>query len=302
MMGILQKHPVASRMRLNRSLLMLPGLLWALGAQAQAEAPPRDAPPAGVPAEPASEAPAAEPPAAFEGAVGLILSHQPSYSGSPDMVTKPRPAFYLRWGRFMVTNASVFVTRRQDDVLRGVSADLVNTATLRVNAALRVEQGRNVSESPRLAGLDDIDPTIRLRLSATWRFAPEWRLGVAVGPDLLSNGGGLLADVGLGHDIHFGPRNVLTFSAGVTAADARHLQSYYGVTPAQSLRSGYPVYQPAAGLRDASAGVSWRSEINARWATYLGASTSRLLGPAKRSPLTFDAGSWAVSGGMAWRF
>ena len=289
MMSILQKHPVAPRMRPSRSLLMLPGLLWALGALAQAEAPP---------AEPVPP----PPPPTVEGAVGLILSYQPSYSGSPDMVVKPRPAFYLRWGRFMVTNASVFVTRRQDDVLRGISADLVNTDSLRVNAALRVEQGRDTSESPRLAGLDDIDPTIRLRLSATWRFAPDWRLGVAVGPDLLANGGGLLADVGVGHDIRFGPRNVLTFSAGVTAADARHLQSYYGITEAQSLRSGYPVYEPRSGLRDASATVSWRSELNARWATYLGASSSRLLGPAKRSPLTFEAGSWAVSGGLAWRF
>lgn len=275
-------------MRLSRWLWMGAVGLAAQGALARTEAP--------------APAPAPAPTPAIEGAAGLILGYQPSYSGSPDMVVKARPAFFLRWGRFMLTNAGVFVTRRRDDVVRGLSADLLNTASLRVNAALRVEQGRQTGESPRLAGLDDIDPTIRLRLATTWLLAPDWRLGVAVAPDVLRHGGGVLADLDIRHDLHLGADQVLTLAAGVTAANARHLQSYYGVTPAQAVASGYAAYAPRAGLRDASAAISWRSELGSNWATYLGASSTRLLGPARRSPLTFDASTWSVSGGLAWRF
>ena len=59
----------------------------------------------------------------WEGALGLTGSNAPEYQGAADRVTKIVPGFFLRYGRLTVTNASGFVTRRADDVERGLLAE-----------------------------------------------------------------------------------------------------------------------------------------------------------------------------------
>ena len=134
----------------------------------------------------------------WEGAIGLTLSHRPEYSGATTTVTKATPALFLRYGRFTVTNASGFVTRRADDVVRGLGADLVNSERLRVNLALRFDGGRGEKTSAALTGLGDIKPTVRARMNVGWRFAGPWRLGASWSVDALGKGGGHFGDVSAG--------------------------------------------------------------------------------------------------------
>ncbi len=80
------------------------------------------------------------------------------------------------------------------------------------------------------------------------------------------------------------------------------MRSYYGVTPAESLASGYPVFTPSAGVRDVSIGTGFRTEINPRWVALWGGSMGKLLGPAAKSPLTTATKQWGLNAGIAWRF
>ena len=59
-----------------------------------------------------------------------------SGAASSQQVAKIRPALFLRYGRFTITNASGFVTRRSDDVVRGLGIAFANDERLRVNLAL----------------------------------------------------------------------------------------------------------------------------------------------------------------------
>jgi outer membrane scaffolding protein for murein synthesis (MipA/OmpV family) len=63
------------------------------------------------------------------------------------------------------------------------------------------------------------------------------------------------------------------------------MQSYFGITPEQSARSGYAVYEPGAGLRDIRLGSSLTYIINRDWAATLAVSASSLQGDAKDSPI-----------------
>lgn len=280
------------------------GLLLAATAHAAAQNGPSTAPEAPAAPEGAASAPAsaAAGEARFEGALGLVLTSKPAFSGSSDRQLSPRLAGFVRYGRFTVTGAGGFTTRRQDDVERGLDALLVRREGLRVNLSFRYDQGRSESDSPQLSGMGDIKPTIRARLGLRWEPAPYWAVGLATSTDVLGRGGGYLVDAGISRTFPLTASQRIILGASLTGAGDRYLQTWYGVSEAQSLASGYPVYKPSEGLRDVGLTATWRMEIDPQWAGFVGVGTSRLLGPAADSPLTTNRNGTSVSAGIARRF
>lgn len=264
-----------------------------------------EAPPAAV--EPAAVSTASAPPSKpsadkFEGAIGLLLAYKPEYSGASDFKVKPEVAGFLRYGRFTVTGAGGFTTKRQDDVERGLDAELVRRDDLRMSLSLRVDPGRKETDSPALAGMGDIRLTVRARLGVRWNVAKHWQISVGSSVDALNRVGGYLVEAGVSHTIPLDAQQRLILSAGISGAGDRHMQAWYGVTPAQSLASGYPVYTPREGLKDAGVGITWRTELGPQWAAFAGASASRLLGGAADSPLTRKATGWSMQAALVRRF
>lgn len=70
-----------------------------------------------------------------------------------------------------------------------------------------------------------------------------------------------------------------------TYSDRKHAQTYYGVTAAQALRSGNPVYAPKAGWTesDTRVGVEWA--LDKHWSALVSVGRLQLSGPAEQSPL-----------------
>jgi outer membrane scaffolding protein for murein synthesis (MipA/OmpV family) len=260
-----------------------------------------------VPADLAGSTPAPAPAPAqtrWEGAIGLTTSYRPEYSGSAKNIAKVTPAIFLRYGRFTITNASGFVTRRADDVVRGLGMDLTKGDRFRANLALRVDQGRGENSSDALTGLGDIKPTIRGRLNLSWRLDGPFRLGSSWSWDMLGKGGGYYGDLSAGLEHRFpASRNmVINSSVVLSAAGDRYMQTYYGVTEAQASRTRYPVYEARSGLRDVSWSLGFRTDLGEDWIFIAGAGMSRLLGPAAHSPLTGKRNNWGINAGAAWRF
>jgi outer membrane scaffolding protein for murein synthesis (MipA/OmpV family) len=280
--------------RLHAALL----LCASLSCAAQGTAAPPDLP---LP-ESAEPTPKPASPTVWEGAIGANLSYRPEYQGGDKRITKISPALFLRYGRFTITNASGFVTRRADDVVRGLGVDMLRSERLRVNLALRFDAGRSEGTSDALNGLGDIRPTVRARLTANWRGDDGLRLGAAWSVDAFGRGGGNFGDVSIGWEQRFSASTTASVGAALSAAGDRYMQTYYGVNAAQSARSGYAVYEPGAGLRDVSLSANSRTEINADWVLLSGAGISRLLGPAADSPLTRQRNGWGVNLGLARRF
>lgn len=276
-------------------------LLLAAAATQAAEATdePAQTPPA--PAEPA--APAA-PQTRWEGAIGFTTSYRPEYSGSANKIAKVSPALFLRYGRFTITNASGFVTRRADDVVRGLGMDLTNSERFRANLALRVDQGRGENSSDALTGMGDIKPTIRGRLNLSWRLEGPFRLGSSWSWDLLGRSGGYFGDVsaGLEHRLHEGRNTVVNSYLVLSGAGDRYMQTYYGVSAEQAARTRYPVYEARSGLREVAWNTGFRTDLGEDWIFIASGGVSRLLGPAAASPLTGRRNGWGLSAGVAWRF
>lgn len=308
------------------SAAVLSAALLLMGAAARADEPPAAA--AGLaPAAAAASAPAAgtaggatagatraepggaSPPAPavseqrhYEGAVGLIFSQSASYPGARETSNHLTPAGFIRWGRYTVTGAGGFTTRRKDDVERGLGAELLRRPSFHLRLGLRLDNGRSQDDSPRLAGMGTIDSTLRGRLVAQWDVATNWRLGMGLSTDLLGRGGGSIMDISVAREFPLPKSRLLVLSADVAAADSRYMQSWHGVSAEQAQRSGLPAYEAGAGLRHVQLGAVWREELTSRWAGFVGVSAMQLIGPAADSPLTLRGTSTSVSTGLVWRF
>lgn len=256
----------------------------------------------------AQEVPAVEPAASapqrnrFEGALGMVLAYKPAFSGSSDFKIKPELAGFLRYGRITISGAGGFATRRQDEVERGLDAELMRREGLRVNLSLRVDGGRLESSSEQLRGMGDIRTTVRARLGARWDVAPRWQLSASTSADALNRVGGYLVSAGVSYTLPLDERQRLGFGAGISGAGDRFMQAWYGITPAQAAATGLPIYRAREGLRDVNGGVTWRIEIDPQWSAFAGASGAVLLGGAADSPLTRQRTGWSVSSGIARRF
>lgn len=248
-------------------------------------------------------APAQDEAPRFEGALGLVASFAPTYGGAADSRWRLRPAGFIRYGRVTVSGAGGFTTRRDDDVERGVSAELVETDALRVSLSARWTNGRRESADAALTGLGDVQGTLLARWRLRWTPpGSPWTLGLGLNNDLLGKGSGWIADAGVSRQWALAPRTRLHFGSTLTFGSDTYMQSWYGVTAAQAQRSGYRVYTPGSGLRDLSADLTLRHEFEARWAGFVGMGVSRHVGDAARSPFVIEPLGWQFGGGLAWRF
>lgn len=238
----------------------------------------------------------------WEGAIGLVPSYGPAYLGASDYGAGVKPALFLRYGRFSLSSGAGFTTRRSDQVLRGLGVDLLATDRTRMALAVRLDRGRSESASPALAGMGEVDATVRVRLSVNWRLDAGWLLGAAASVDALGRGQGALGELSFAREVQLTPDTVWSWGGSLTLGNATYMQSYFGVTAAQSSSSGYPVYAPSAGLRDVALSTGLRSELAPDWVGFVNIGVSQALGPVVDSPLTFKPLGFGINAGLAWRF
>lgn len=238
----------------------------------------------------------------LDGALTLVTQYGPDYLGASRYGVALRPGFYVRWGALSLSSGGSWASPRQDDDVRGLGYELARTADMRISLGLRVDSGRDASSSPSLAGMGDVKRTVRLRLGGSWRFSPGWEVRGGWTVDAFGRGGGNLGELKLQREWQLAPSLLFTASAQTVLAGDRYLQTYYGVTPEQAARSGYPVYSPRLSLRDLSLQASLRMDLDDDWVAQASVGYSRLLGGAARSPLTLKRDPWSLSGGVGWRF
>lgn len=238
----------------------------------------------------------------WDAALGMNLSRGPAYLGSSETKTRLTPGFFVRYGRFSLTNSSGFATRRADDVVRGLGVDLSRSERVKISLGLRFDGGRSEGDSEALRGLGDVKSTVRARVGLTWKLDERWRLGAAWTIDAFGRGGGNYADFSLTQEHRWSPSTTWSWGGAFTVAGTRYMQSYFGITAEQAARSGLREYHPATGLRDASLYASMRSELGDHWVGLAGIGFSRVLGPAADSPLTTRQNNVGVNAGLAWRF
>jgi MipA family protein len=295
-------------------LLTTPGLstvwiVWSLlssadaSAQSQASLAAVSSGAAQVDPLPAVQGDGSKPANAFRYVFGAAVSAVPEYPGSQRHVLKLRPLWAVQYGRFRISTsrAGAVLGFDSDAPSPGASAELIRSDQWKAAFSLRMDSGRNSRDSPNLAGMPDIKPTLRGRLGASYALGSRWSLASYLSQDLLGRRGGALWGIDFGYGDHLGETVRWSVSAGLGAATGQYLRTHFGVTQAQSGSTGLAAYAPVAGLRDVHVGIGITAAVTPRWIAFGSINAVRLVGGAAGSPLTRQSSSLGIGIGIAYR-
>jgi outer membrane protein len=224
----------------------------------------------------APDASTSAPPQAAEtsGYIGLVAVDAPKYPGSSG-----RRDFALPIG------AIVYRDRYFASALDGIGVYAYRDDYWKIGTALTLDvDRRKASDGPRTAGLGNIPESVRAEAFASFdsRFAAA---RVSLGQDVSGNHTGLLGEAKVAAKWSPVDGLSLDFGPGATWGNARYMQTWFGVSAAQSAATSVPVHDVGDGIASVYLRLhaSWR--VDARWRLDAAVSRTRLADDAANSPV-----------------
>lgn len=226
----------------------------------------------------------------FGGTLGLGVLSGPRYAGADSNRTRAVPLVQLRWGDGWFAG------------IEGIGYRFGDAKPWTASLSVGMDRGRKENADPALRGMGDIDARATLGGSASVRFLPFLTASAGLRYGSGEERDGLVADLGLRTMVPLGPKARVMLGVGGRWVNEASMKSSFGVNAAQSLGSGYALYQPGAGWRDWGPSVTGMFELSKDWQLVLRVDQRNLLGDAKKSPLVREASSTSAMALIGWRF
>ena len=210
--------------------------------------------------------------------LGGAAEYHPLYDGASLTRTQGGPVINIRYKDFAFASVG-----------EGLGLNLIHGEHYRGGLALCYDLGRLVSNDvSHLEGLGDIKRAPGIK--AFFSFAVSKSFPLVVRADvrqILGGADGLAADLDAFMPLPGSSHRLIMFAGpSITYADHRYTQREFGVTPAQSAASGYPVYDAHAGADAVGFGFSGTVFLTDHWFIDVDTAVNRLLGSASDSPIT----------------
>lgn len=269
--------------------------LSALAGASHAEDTPL--PPIGAATPAAATAPIATA-AAAQGTnylIGLGAGLAPEYEGSKKTRLVPIPLLEAQFANgIFVSSARGLGYQR---TVEGVSLG----AALAYGGARADHKENSFYGSDDFKGMGKVKGSVQLNLSASAQFGA---VAVSVGTTqaLSHRENGSTYSIGAAAPLYTNGADSIGWSVSAEYGDAKHMQTYYGVTAAQSLASGYRQASNKAGFEKIQAGLHWEREIDKSWVMRSALGVSALLGGAADSPLTRRRVAPVLMTGVGYKF
>ncbi len=176
------------------------------------------------------------------------------------------------------------------NVIDGLRVSAVKTENLDLGVGLSADFGREDDDGDRLNGLGDIDPAIEAHLFAKVSHQRA-DASITIAQDLGftdDSHDGVTIDLQAGYAVPVSEKLFVRPSVSTTWASDNYMQSYFGITNAQSIssRAGLARYNAEAGFKDVSGNVLGVYKLNENWSVNGIARVSQLVGDAADSPVT----------------
>jgi outer membrane scaffolding protein for murein synthesis (MipA/OmpV family) len=227
--------------------------------------------------------------------LGVAAELQPFYTGSQPYHVVGGPVIDIRY--YDIAFASVG---------EGIGYNIIHGTNFRTGIAVGYDLGRSMSDDyAHLAGLGNIKPAPVIKLFESYVISKE--LPLIFRADVRQFVGG--ADGAVGDFELFSPlpgsseRLIMLAGPSITIADRLYLNKEFGVSPTQSMASGYPEYDAHGGLNAAGFGFSATWIMRSHWLINAELAATRLLGSANASPITQSTvqGVFALSASYQWQ-
>jgi outer membrane scaffolding protein for murein synthesis (MipA/OmpV family) len=226
--------------------------------------------------------------------LGAAAEAKPLYDGAAASRVQGGPLINIRYRDIAYVSVG-----------EGIGVNVLRGENYRAGIQLGYDLGRRVSDDiVHLHGLGDIGRAPAVEAFASYAVSKAFPL-VLRGDvrQIIGGADGMVADVGLYMPLPGSSKKLIMFAGpSITYADHRYLRKEFGVTPAQALASGYPVYDPHAGTSAMGLGFSATRFITDHWLINLDGAVNHLLGSARESPITQRTvqGALALSFGYMW--
>lgn len=161
--------------------------------------------------------------------------------------------------------------------------------------------GRDESDATRLVGMGDIDGGFVVGAFGTYRAGP-FAASISYHHQATGDDTGGLIRFGLEHTHRVSPALKITTGVGTNYATEDYMTQFFGVSVAQNLASGLPVYNASAGFKDVYASVTASMDLNDRWTLMLIGRYSRLIGDAADSPVIETENQFFGGLGLSYKF
>jgi outer membrane protein len=217
------------------------------------------------------------------GAFGLVL---PDYEGSDDYTGAPAP--FLRWQFGEQRYVQVFGNSAFVNVLNHPNIELGPKAVYR--------RGRDDPDDSVVDLMQDVDDSFELGGYIGYRYNiqgnPRRRINLRfdITQDVTDGHDGYVADVIGMYWMPAGQSFDIGFRANATYASDDYMSTFFGVTPADSARSGLAVYDADAGFKDVGLATMGFYHVNKNWHVGGILLYKRLLGDAEDSPVVSGRG------------
>ena len=223
--------------------------------------------------------------------VGAGAMHSPTYEGDDDTRLSILPNIQVSYGdRFFAS------------VQEGIGHRVIKDPGFEAGPIMRVKFSRdedgdqpfaiNGDDTTDLIGLGDVDTSIELGGFVAYDIGPVTLSAEA--RQAVTGHEGFVADLGVkwsGRSFLFGPPVIWSVGPRAKLVDESYNAAYFGVTPAQSLASGLPVFEAEGGLHSYGIGATAIVPFTDEWSAVIVAGYDRLEGDAADNPLVQLRGS-----------
>ncbi|WP_240462212.1 MipA/OmpV family protein [Burkholderia sp. Nafp2/4-1b] len=176
------------------------------------------------------------------------------------------------------------------------------------SVALSYSRGRMDSDSfmgqgsNHLRGMGNVPGAVIARLRTGLRDSDGLELSVTVDAPLMQVSRGFAGHVDLAVPVFRSGRNDIVLTGSVHAATGRYMQTFYGVTHAQSASTGFRPYSLTGGVHSASLSAILTHVVSRHWSLLATAGISRLLGRYGDSPIVQTRSNYYGCAGAKYQF
>ena len=214
----------------------------------------------------------------FRTILGLAAEAQPVYDGSRAYRLQGGPVINIHYRDI------AFISTGE-----GLGYNLLRGDHYQLGIGVTYDLGRKEKDDlTNLHGMGNIGAAPVGKIFGTWVLSRHFPMILRVNARQFAGGAqGAVGDASVYLPLPGSSHTFVMFAGpSITLATHHYLQTLYGVTPAQSLLSGHPVYEiPRDGTSAAGVGFSASKFLTEHWILNLDTAINQIRGNASRSPL-----------------